>query len=98
MHLERPTVARHEDFKVTASLRRLDNAKGILASRYWHVSGIVTGNLQKHTTVRATLVRLPGRVQEAWSVSQTRRHVLGIAHGLAESLQWLLVCVVHLDV
>ena len=60
--LRRPTVALHEDFKVTAGLRRLHNTKGILASRYWHVGGIVTGNLQKYPTVRAPLVRLPGRV------------------------------------
>src|SRR5207249_5119042 len=63
-----------------------------------YVGGIVTRDLQKHTTVRATLIRLPSRVQEAWPVPQTRGHFLGITHGLADGLQWLLVGVVHLDV
>src|SRR5262245_5604722 len=98
MHTERPPVALYQNFKVTTRLRCLYDTEGIPASRYGHVSGIVTGDLQKHTTVRTTLVCLPGRVQEAWTVAQTRRHSLGIAHGLAYGLQWLLVCIVHLDV
>src|SRR5262249_33692607 len=83
---------------VTAGLRCLHDAKGILASWYWYVGGIVTRDLQKHPAVRATLIRLPGRVQEAWPVPQTRRHLFGITHGQADGLQWLLVRVIHLDV
>src|SRR5262245_37641839 len=98
MHTERPTVALHQDFKVTTRLCRLHDAEGILASRYRHCGGIVTRDLQKHPTVWTTLIRLPGRVQEAWPVPQTSRHLFGITHGLAYSLQWLLVRVIHLDI
>src|SRR5262249_40715058 len=98
MHTERPTVARHQDFKVASCLRRLHDAKGILASRYWHVGGIVTSDLHKHPTVRTTLICLPRRVQEAWPIPQTRRHFLGITHSLTYSLQGLLVGIVHLDI
>src|SRR6266446_3779521 len=98
MDAERPTVTLHQDLEVSPCLCRLHHPKGILAPRDRHTSSIVTGALQKHTTVRATLIRLPGRVQEAWPIPQTRRHFLAIAYCLAHSLQWLLMCVVHLDV
>src|SRR5262245_13327976 len=98
MDTERPTVALHQDFKVAAGLRRLHDAKTISASRDWHVGGIVAGNLQKYAAVRTTLVRLPSRVQEAGPVPQTCCHLLGIPYSLADGLQRLLMCVVHLNV
>src|SRR5215813_1368767 len=98
MDAERPPVTLHQDLEVSPCLCRLHHPKGILASRHWYIGGIVTGDLQKYPAVRTTLIGLPGRVQEAWPIPQTRRYLLAIAYLLADGLQCLLVSVIHLDV
>jgi hypothetical protein len=73
VHTERPTVALHQNCKIAACLRCLHDTEAIPASWYWHVGGIVTGNLQKHTTVWAAkmLAHLHGQSRSTSYRSRT---------------------------
>jgi len=48
--------------QIATRLRRLHNAETVLVIRPSDIRRVITGDLQKHAAVRATLVRLAGRM------------------------------------
>src|SRR5579863_1516722 len=98
MHAQRAPSALGEDLEVATRLSRFYNSKRIFLAGHWQLDGIVAGDLQEYSGVRAAFVRLAGGVQETRAESQARCHAFFVAHGVAQSLQRLLVLSVHLDV
>src|SRR5262245_28926372 len=98
MHTQSPAAALREHFEIAPRLRRLYHSKCVLLSGDRQVRGIVTGDLEKHSRIRAALVSLPRGVQEARAESQARGHPLGIANRRPDSLEGLFVRLVHFNV
>src|SRR5204863_9149495 len=65
VHAQRATPTLCQDVEVAARLRRLDDAERVLPPRHRNVGPVVAGDLQEDAGVRAALVSLPRRVQEA---------------------------------
>src|SRR5688500_6073952 len=98
MGAERAAVALYEDLEIPSCLGRLHHTEGVLPSRHGHIDGVIARNLQEHARVRATLVALSRRVQEAWSEFKARCDALVVADAMAHRLQHALVRLVHGDV
>src|ERR1035437_1774804 len=95
---QRPSPSVSQYLEISAGLRRLYDSerKFLSGNRQFH--GIVASHLQKHSRVRAALVRLSRRVQESRTEAQTGCHTLLVAHQMPQSLQALFVLGIHLDV
>src|SRR5215468_8146240 len=87
-----------QNLKVSTRLCCFHDAERVLLAGNGQVVRVLASQLQKHSCVRASLVRLSGRVQEAWPEAETGRHMLFVADGMANGLQLLLVCIAHLDI
>ena len=95
---KRPSPAIGQHLEISARLRCLHDSEGVFLSGHRQFDGIVAGDLQKHSGVRATFVGLSRRVQESRAESQTGRHALLVAHQMPQRLQTFFVLAVHLDV
>ena len=76
MDAKRAAAALGEDLEIAAGLRRFDDAEGVFLARNRQVACVVAGDLQEHAGVRAALVGLPGRVQEARAEAEARGYTL----------------------
>ena len=92
------TAALGEHREVAAGLRRLDDAEGVALPRHGQIAGVVGRDLQEHALVRAALVGLAGRVQEARPEADAGGDVGAIPDAVADPLQHAGVARVHLDV
>src|ERR1700688_4122076 len=79
MDAQEPSPALRQHLEVAARCRRLDDAESVFLPRDRQIVGLVAGDLQKNAGVRAALVGLSGRVQEARSESQAGGYPLVIA-------------------
>src|ERR1041384_8504516 len=98
MYAQGATAPFRQYGKITACLRRLDDAEGILLSGHGEVSRIITGEVQEHAAVRAAFVSLSGRMQKTRAETQASSHFFGIAHRHADHLQRLFIFGVHRNV
>src|SRR5882672_157831 len=98
MNTQRSPPAFRKHVKISTRLRRFYGAKSIFLSGHGKIGGIIARDLQKDATVRAALVSLSGRVQEARSKAETCRDLLLVTHNVSEFLQHLFVFGVHCDV
>src|SRR5579871_3719200 len=98
MHAQRAPATFRKHLEVTARLRRLHHTERVLLPGHRNVLGVVTRDLEEYAAVRAALVRLPGRVEEARSEAQTRGDFLRVAHAVSNALERHFVRLVHLDI
>src|SRR5581483_1793469 len=98
MYTESPAAAVGEHLEIAPRLCRFYDPKCVFASRDRQVDAIITGDLEKHTAVRAAFVCLASGVQVAGAKSQGSGHTFAIAHTVADLLQVPLVVLVHLQV
>src|ERR1700693_810279 len=98
MHTKCASPSLGEHRKVSARLSCLHDAKRIFLLGNRKILSVVTCDLQENTAVGATLVGLPGRVQEPRSKSENGRDVLCVPHLVANLLESLFVFGVHRDV
>ncbi len=66
-------------------------------SGHGQIDGIIAGDLQENSRVRAAFISLPGGMQEARAKSKTSGGVFFVAHGMAKLLQFSFVLRSHLN-
>src|SRR5262249_19537982 len=60
-------LALHQHLEIAARLRGHDHAEAVLPAGDRDIGGGIAGDLQEYAAVRAALVGLAGRMQEAWA-------------------------------
>ncbi len=95
---KRAPAALGEHLEIAARLRRLDNAEGVFLARHRQILGVVAGDLQEHTAVRAALIGLPGRMQKARAKAEAGRAFKPVADRQAQPLHRLDMAGVALDI
>src|SRR5207245_1233249 len=83
--------------EVSAGLSSFHHSECVFLPRYGKTDGIIARDLEEDSGVRATLVCLTGRVQEARTESEASRDVLVVAYSVPESLQDRFLLLVHLN-
>ena len=96
MHSECTAAAICEYLEVSSRLCSFYDSERVLLPGHWYVDCVVARDLKKDSTVRPTLVSLPGRVQEPRPKLRTRRHSLSVSDRMADALQLRFVFFVHL--
>src|SRR5919201_5091549 len=91
-------AAGRERAEVAERLRLLQGAEGVGRARYRQILRVGRGDLQEDARVRAALVELPRRVEEARPVSCGRRAARRVAQARADGLYLGLVLRRLLDV
>src|SRR5262245_20069502 len=98
MHAQDTPPALRQHVKITARLRRLDDAEAVFVTRHIEIVSIVGGNLQEYAAVRPALVGLSGRMEETRPEPDAGRHPLAVTDHDADILQRVAVSLVALDV
>ena len=98
MNTKRAAMTFGEDLKITARLRRLDDAERERLTGDRQVVLVVAGDLQKHAGVRTAFVGLPRGVQEARAEAKARSQMPAVAHAVAHALKQGFVFGIHVDV
>src|SRR5437899_2449989 len=80
-------AALDEHLEIPTRLRGLHDAERVCVPGHGEVRRVVARDLEEHARVQATLVRLPGGVQEARSEAHARRDAVAIPDGPAHRLQ-----------
>src|SRR5580698_613803 len=98
VHAQCAALAFGKNLEISASLCRLDHAKGVFLSGDGQVLSVVASNLEKYSAVGSTFIRLSSRVQESWTEAKDGRHALTIAHVHSQTVHQSFVFGIHLDV
>src|SRR5207248_601976 len=98
VHAYRPALTFSEYLKIAPRLRRFHHTESVLLAGDRQILGVVASDLQKNSGVRAALVSLSRRVQEARSETQAGRHALRVTYFVPYILQPALMGSVHLYV
>ena len=98
MRAQHAAVPLHQSLEIRSGLRGVDRAEGAISSRDMQIDGVFAGNLQENPCIRAALVNLPRRVQEARTEFDTRGDPPAIANALTDLLEHPVVCRIHLYV
>src|ERR1051326_484755 len=98
MNAQSATFSFGQDLEITAGLRRLDDAEGVLLLGNRELYSVVTRDLKKDSAVGAAFVCLSGGVKKARSETKAGSDAFLIADLVADRLQAVFVCLVHLDV
>src|SRR6185437_5394133 len=98
MHAQNSPSTLRQYLEVAARLCRFHHPKSIFLSGHRNVRRVIARDLEKHSDVGTTFVRLPGGMQEAWSKAETRGHVFVIADGVPDGLQLFFMVNIHLDI
>src|SRR6059036_1963391 len=88
-------AALDEHLEIPTRLRGLNDAERVCVPGHGEVRRVVARDLEEHARVRATLVRLPGGVQEARSEAHARRVALAILDRPAHRTQPALLLSLH---
>src|SRR2546425_13181347 len=91
-------AALDEDEKVAARLGGLHGAERVRPPGHREILRVVARDLEEHARVRAPLVRLPGRVQEARPETHARRDPVMVPDPPPDRLERGLVRRGHLEV
>ncbi len=97
MRPQRAAAALGQYLEISAGLRGLDDSERIFLIWNLKVGGIVAGDLEKYSGIRASFIGLTCRVQEAGTKAQASRDPLLVAYGMPQFLQDGLVLRVHLN-
>src|SRR5439155_4701812 len=95
MHAQRAAAAVGEHLKITARLRRLDDAKGELLPGHGQIDRVVAGDLQEDAARRPAFVGLTGGVKKTRTEADTGRHPFRIAYTVTHAVEQPLVGAVH---
>ena len=98
MHAQHPPVALGQHLEIAARFRRLDDTESVFLVRHLEIGGVVAGDLQEHAGVRAALVGLPGRMQEARPEAEAGGDALAVADQDADVLQRVAMVLVAFDI
>src|SRR6185503_8563673 len=98
VHAQCPSLAVGKNLEIAAGLRCFHNTERVLCPRYGQIVGVVTGNLQEDSLIRAALIRLSCRMQKARAETKTSGYLLGIPDSMTNLLQSSFVFPVHLNV
>src|SRR5215472_3485393 len=98
MNTQLAAAAFCKDRKVTARLRRLDHAKGVLLPGNRQVLSVVAGDLQEHAAIGPAFVSLSGRVKKPRAKAENRGHFFLVAHDVPDGRERLLILRIHRDI
>ncbi len=79
-----------ERAEVAESLGLFENAERVRLTWYREIRLVVRDDLKEHTRVRTTLVKLSGRMQETWTITNRYRALRRIAQRSSEFLKLLI--------
>src|SRR5258706_14650151 len=94
LHANDSPAALAQNRKVSASLRLQDRREIVIAAGHWNVRRRFMRDLDKDAAIRATLVKLPRRVQEPRAIADGGRDMPGIADRRANLLQKFVLALV----
>src|SRR5665213_115910 len=87
MDPERSPPALGQHIEIAARLRRFYHAETIFLPRHGQILRLVAGDLEEHTAIRAALIGLSGRMQEARSELEAGGDALAVANHHPQRLQ-----------
>ena len=98
MNSQNSPSALSQNCKISLGLCRFDDTKRVSLTRNWQVVEIVTCDLEEDAAIWATLVDLPGRMEEPGTESNRSRDVLAVPDCLSNLVETGFVLSIHFSV